>query len=94
MQLHPYHIIQEICKKHSVDCELMPGSTKTHVTFKLVPGEGCPISWNVVGYGSCYGTNVELGIASVGKHQEFDLSQPNSVDDIDQYLSNYAMWAQ
>ncbi len=71
----------------------MPGSTKVHATFKMVPGDECPVTHTVVGYGSCRGTIVELGIASVGTHKEFDLSQPNSVDDLDEYLSNHAMWA-
>lgn len=91
MQLHPYHIIQEICRKHHIDCILMPGSTKNHATFKMTPGKECPVAY-CVGYGSCYGTNVEFGIASIGTHREFDLSQPHSVDEIDEYLSDYSMW--
>lgn len=90
MELHLYHIIQEICHKHHLICGLMPGSTDVHATFKISPGGGCPVTGGI-GYGSVRGTEVELGIASHNR-MHFDLSQPESVDEIDEYLSNYTMW--
>ena len=85
--MHSYHVVEELFKENSVELKLMAGSTKNHVTFRIMSSK-FPLER---AYGSCAGATVILGI--VTKHRaEFDLRDPDSISEMIEYIESGKMW--
>lgn len=87
-QVHPYHIIEDICKEHNINLSLMAGATINHAAFRMIL-EGRD---KTVAYGACTGTVVTLGITTTMNRQEFDLHHPDSISELIEYIKAGKMW--
>ena len=84
--MHPFHILEDICKEHNVNLKLMAGANQNQTPFKIISENYPAVAW-----GSCSGSMVVLGISS--KHRkEFDLYDPDSISDISEYLKSGKLW--
>ena len=78
MSMHPYHILESICRENGIVISLMAGATSNYTTFR--------ISYeNKLLYGSCSQSYVALGLGGTSR-KEYDLHDPESISKIEEHL--------
>ena len=83
--MHSFHVLKEVCEKYDIKCELMPGATSIHATIKMAS----PKWFGRRLYGTCGGTSIRLDVIGRGQIKLIDLADPDSIDDLDQFLGNW-----
>ena len=89
--IHPYYIVEEICKELGYAVKLMAGSSDNWTTFSVVRNDGDGLWPARIMHGSCFKTNVVVGIGQANR-KDFDLNDPNSISELTEYIKTFIPW--
>lgn len=93
-KIHPYFIVEELCREQDLKIKLLKGSLE-YAGFLIFKRQHAPTfkkrTPKVLIYGAIIGTEVTLGIATTTR-TSFDLKDPESINKIKEFLNTDGPW--